>query len=62
MGLDISQIPTCKTCCFFYDVMSACRRYPPRVLDEAHKTDITGIWPEVSKDDWCGEYVSWREA
>lgn len=53
--------PTCKTCRYFYDVMSACRRYPPRVLDEAHKTDITGIWPEVSRDDWCGEYMEVHE-
>ena len=30
-----------------------CRRNPPLVVSP---TSISGIWPRVEEDDWCGEF------
>lgn len=52
----------CKTCRYHAPMMKGngeCRRYPPTV-QEAQATTIAPrppvYWPEVSLNDWCGEY------
>lgn len=52
----------CKDCKFF-NGEDECRRRPPTLV--AHEKDVvTGFysafwfWPEVSPDDWCGEFKS----
>ena len=40
-----------------------CRRYPPVVIMEIRDGDSRrgeefSVWPEVSADNWCGEYAA----
>ncbi|MHA2179834.1 MAG: hypothetical protein ACXAAH_00270 [Promethearchaeota archaeon] len=47
----------CENCLYFSRKRDAeiCRRYPPKIFfDEELVKNIT-VYPEVSKDDWCGE-------
>lgn len=43
---------TCEHCRFFRN--SECHKNPPAsvVLQDA----VTVYWPNVKKDDWCGEF------
>jgi hypothetical protein len=55
--------PTCSTCRFYDPLFSGgddglCRRYPPRVIGD--DGDATGIFPEVMRNAWCGEYAKGR--
>jgi hypothetical protein len=45
----------CKTCAFFNDQGSECRRYAPQP-HETDRGDMKASWPNVSASDWCGEY------
>ena len=54
-------MPVCCKDCVFWNgkaILGAipkkaeCRRYPPR-FDVADSS--IGLWPIVSRDDWCGE-------
>lgn len=42
----------CKTCAFFNDKASECRRYAPQPTNGGQKPS----WPTVASSDWCGEY------
>jgi len=52
------QIKTCKNCRYWEELertgsktkFGTCRFNPPRVIGEGTFT----IWPETTKDDWCG--------
>jgi hypothetical protein len=57
----------CENCRFAAEipretVMVICRRYPPQVIvkTEADERDtyhrVEDRWPEVGRDDWCGEW------
>ena len=59
---------TCETCRFYYR-QGECRRLPPQKVsreeyfpsydkDTPSTTEIVTVteWPEVSEDDWCGEF------
>ena len=34
-----------------------CRRFPPSVVNLA-PDELTRLFPQVSEDDWCGEWVA----
>jgi hypothetical protein len=46
----------CKNCKFFHEinVWGRCQKYAPRpnVSTDNH------MWPVISADDWCGEFLS----
>lgn len=46
---------TCDNCCFYR--YGDCRRYPPvkKYLDYAGEKWAWG-WPQVNKENWCGEH------
>jgi len=51
----------CLTCTYFYEMdheTGQCRRNPPLPQLMGNTIDYTpdGFWPEISKDNWCGEY------
>ena len=48
----------CKTCAFFNDQGSECRRYAPQPAEGEKKPS----WPTVTASDWCGEYKDEAEA
>lgn len=46
--------PTCSDCWNFYRFPNSdgeCRRYPPRISEAGESG-----FPEVSYEDWCGEF------
>ncbi|MEM9840323.1 MAG: hypothetical protein AAF830_14360 [Pseudomonadota bacterium] len=49
---------SCKTCAFFNDNDSECRRYAPQPAGEDKKAS----WPSVAATDWCGEYQAESDA
>jgi hypothetical protein len=53
----------CKNCRYYHPGRPApdgmvgwCQRLPP-VMALAYEHDFQGYWPEVSGDDWCGEFA-----
>ena len=42
----------CKTCAFYNQGDSECRRYAPQPASGEKKAS----WPTVAASDWCGEY------
>lgn len=56
------DISVCSDCKFFSG--GTCRRNPPQVTlnatDNQHPIfyQTETIWPWVSADDWCGEFMS----
>jgi len=62
-GLDGNFDLTCENCRFFQSDYKQtggdCRRHAPNPMsfadtEESHTVDI--VWPQMSKDDWCGEF------
>jgi hypothetical protein len=57
---------TCSAC-VFYGSMNQCRRYPPRVeVAQVHAEgyrswDRITVFPDVTPNDWCGEYEEKRK-
>ena len=49
----------CGNCRFLIDTYKdgkpRCHRYPPQVKEEI-MTSTFWLFPEVEKDDWCGEW------
>ncbi len=43
----------CAQCKFFQHSQNECRRYAPSPAEG----DKRAHWPNVSSDDWCGEFV-----
>ncbi len=35
---------------------AVCRRFPPVPVNDEARDKFYFPWPEVSKDDWCGEF------
>jgi len=58
-------LPECMRCDFFEpqdDLVGECRRMAPRPvaasgLDFNDPDAMMALWPVVSQDDWCGEFV-----
>jgi hypothetical protein len=58
-------LPECLRCDFFEpqdDLVGECRRRAPRPvaasgLDFNDPDAMMALWPVVSQDDWCGEFV-----
>jgi len=58
----------CGSCKFFDAEFANCLRYPPipvitRVLTQSssaakYEPVVKTFWPEVTTDDWCGEYIA----
>ena len=44
----------CKTCSFFNEAKSQCRRNAPTPSSGAGAN--AAHWPTVAADDWCGEF------
>ncbi len=44
----------CENCKFFQTMASECRRYAPSPAEGDKKAH----WPNVARDDWCGEFVA----
>lgn len=56
LGWAIPSQVTCQTCHFSIVDNQAnriCRRLPPSPAPDGGN----GIWPVVSRDDWCGEWI-----
>ena len=47
----------CETCRFYFreDDTEECRKNPPTLLIDADNL-IGTYWPNVSRDEWCGEW------
>ena len=67
-GLDNEFDQTCENCRFFspnYKQSGGdCRRYAPKptnVMDSDEHHRAYTYWPEMSPDDWCGEF-QWHPA
>lgn len=60
--------PTCKTCRFYKEDASICRRYPRTVFyrkmwDEGEECNaVSFYYPKTAEDDWCGEYKPQEES
>lgn len=47
----------CKNCIF--KIKSDCRRLPPQLIwcvEDINAGYFSSDWPEVSDNDWCGEF------
>jgi hypothetical protein len=62
-GFDGNFDLTCENCRFFAldhkETSGDCRRYAPKPMsfadtEDFHTVDI--VWPQMSLDDWCGEF------
>jgi len=48
--------------CFFYDhpennnAHGFCRRHAPAARAAKDAAILIGVWPEVRRSDWCGEF------
>ena len=54
-GVTLGELPRCQNCRFSVErtaIRLECRRYAPRPLEATQRLG----WPEVSNDDWCGEW------
>ncbi len=57
---------TCRTCKFWTNMGSYCRRHAPKMHIEKIKGNLSigisdhyenkTIWPVMHTDDWCGDY------
>jgi len=50
----------CENCCWF-DPDGICRVNPPTLHDAYHNGELIaepgrGVWPRVSREDWCSSY------
>ena len=60
---------SCRTCRYWKRDGEECRRYPPVPIEyyvtwenerkgyTESETRSFSTWPEVGRDDWCGEYA-----
>lgn len=57
---DLPEHPNiCEYCRFFDTYNNAkglCRRYPPSVVSSEYSVSELTVYPEVTTDDWCGEF------
>ena len=53
-----SEYQICQNCCFweFEDNKGKCKRYPPSVIMGFTNRMDTWGFPEVTYDQWCGEW------
>lgn len=60
MTEDNNQEQVCANCRYYTG--STCHRYPPLVVNseyieyESTYSTTSSVWPEVSADDFCGEF------
>jgi hypothetical protein len=46
----------CGNCSFFNNGL--CRRFPPQLYWNAEDHTAIAAFPDVSRDDWCGEWAT----
>jgi len=55
----------CNGCRYWYkqeetDIRGYCRRHAPKPATQsplAESTNLDGVWPRTSGEDWCGEWA-----
>lgn len=50
-----SKPKTCRSCIYFWEADTECRRDPPIVHDGA--TGWATVWPRPAENDWCGQWT-----
>ena len=56
---------TCNSCYYYRHIKGECHRYPPICVgplnvvqgDVRHYLNPEFVFPEVSENEWCGEYA-----
>ena len=48
----------CKDCKFYFRAGSECRKSAPKLFYNVETKQKRVMWPNVSYNDWCGEWVS----
>lgn len=54
----------CGNCRFYFSEEHQCRRYPPQAWTDPQSEFSCSLgfsYPEVSKDEWCGEFKETEE-
>lgn len=60
-----SKHGTCQDCRHFAPLEQQCRRNPPQaaiVPSPNGQPVVVGMWPSVKAEQWCGEFVSDKQA
>ena len=55
---------SCALCSFSEQagISYLCRRKPPQMVDQIRDEAYGhGLWPLVKGDDWCGDFIEYKE-